>query len=129
MRGAYLLAFLALAGCEWEREGTQVLPQVFLASETRLLAMDMVEIRVTVARPRPGALAAYSDCVGAQYALIRGLNYARRVAAIPMLTRQGMADVVSERTTYLLTDFPSSGSAPNAAKIVADCQANDIPTV
>lgn len=121
------LALLALSGCEFEREGTQALPQSFLGAETKLQAEDIVEITVTVARPRPGALQAYSDCVGAQYTLIRGMTYARRITTFPDIS--GLADVLREKTTYLLANDPPSDTALTAAQIVATCKANQIPTV
>lgn len=128
MRWGILAALMALPACEFEREGQQALPQVFVGSEAKLLAMDMVEMYVSVSRPRPGAMQAYSDCVAAQYALIRGLNYARRVASFPV-DRAGLADIVTERTTYLLSDIAPSGASLNAAEIVADCREAGIPTV
>lgn len=121
------LALLALTACEFEREGTQVLPQSFLGAETKLQAEDIVEITVTVARPRPGALQAYSDCVGAQYTLIRGMTYLRRITTFPDVS--GLADVLREKTTYLLANEPPSDTALTAAQIVATCKANQIPTV
>ena len=124
-----IAACLMLAGCEYERQGTQVLPQAFLGSETRLIAVDLVEISVTVARPRPGAMAAYSDCVAAGYALIRGLTYARRVAGFPLAGQRGMADVVREKTTYLVTDLEPAVSALTAEEIARDCRAANIPTI
>ena len=129
MRGLIIAAALLLWGCEYEREGTQVLPQAFLGSQTKLLAVDLVEITVTVARPRPGALMAYSDCVGAGYALIRGLKYARRVAGFPLATQRGMADVVRERWTYLVTDIEPSVPALTASQIAGDCRSANIPTI
>ena len=121
------LAGFALAACEFERKGRQALPMAFLGVETELTALDIVEITVAVARPRPGALEAYADCAGAQYAVIRGLEFARPIARFP--ERSGFADVVVEKTSFLLTDLPPTTTAKRAPEIVADCKARNIPTV
>ena len=129
MRWAIIGLVLGLSACEYERAGTQVLPQAFLGSEVKLLAVDLVEITVTVARPRPGAMLAYSDCVAAGYALIRGLKYARRVAGFPLATQRGKADVVRERWTYLVTDLTPAVPAQTASRIAGDCRSANIPTI
>lgn len=129
MRIGIIWLVAALGACEYERAGTQVLPQAFLGSEVKLLAEDLVEITVSVARPREGALVAYSDCVGAGYALIRGLKYARRVAGFPLVTQRGMADVVRERWTYLVTDLEPAVRALTAEEIAGNCRSANIPTI
>ena len=129
MRSAYLLVIAPLmpGACEFDRVGKQALPQAFIGSETRLTAIDIVEITVSVARPRPGALEAYGDCVGAQYALIRGVEYARPITRFS--ARSGNADILVETTSYLLSDLAPTGTALRADQIVADCRSRNIPTV
>lgn len=129
MRWAIIWLALGLTACEYQRQGTQVLPQAFMGSEVKLLAVDLAQITVSVARPRPGAMAAYSDCVAAGYALIRGLKYARRVAGFPLATQRGMADVVRERWTYLVTDLTPAVPAPTAEEIAGNCRSANIPTI
>lgn len=134
MGDPYLISLLAgvclllLSACEFSREGPQELPQQFLGADTKLLAHDLVEINVTVLRPRPGALMAYADCVGSQYALIRGMDYARRVTLSTW--RTGMADAVGQKVTYLISPLRPDGQFVLTARQVVDkCKANGIPTV
>ena len=129
MRLTIIGLFLALGACEFERPGRQVLPQAFIGAQTNTIASDLVEVTVTVARPRPGAIAAYSDCVAAGYALIRGVKYARRVAAFPLATHRGKADMVSEKTTYLVTDLKPAFTSLTASDVIGGCRKAGVPTI
>lgn len=129
MRALTFSLILSLAACEYERPGRQVLPQAFIGSETTTLASDMIEITVIVARPRPGAIAAYSDCVAAEYALIRGVKYAHRIAAFPLATQRGNADMVREKTTYLVTDLEPAFGPLTASDVTGECRKAGVPTI
>jgi len=71
-------ALVFLAACEGPTTENAP-PMRFLGAKTRLVANDLVDVTVSAARPREGAMKAYADCVGSQYALIRGMDYARRL--------------------------------------------------
>lgn len=121
----FSLAFLVLASCEFEREGEQAVPQQFMGAETKLVAVDLVDVTVSIARPRPGALQAYADCVGSQYTLIRGMPYARRVSS----DRTGLGDVLTDKVTFLLSPVAPRGNfVLNAREVVAKCKSAGVPT-
>lgn len=120
-----LIAFFALAACEFEREGTQALPMQFLAAKTEMVSNDMVDVSVSVARPRPGALKAYADCVGSQYARIRGMKYARRVTS----SRTGFSDVLTDKVTFLISPVrPAGDFVLDADEIIVKCKRVGVPT-
>ncbi len=117
--------WLVLSACEGPNTVTQ--PQMrFLGAQTRLIANDMVDVTVSAARPRQGAMKAYADCVGSQYAIIRGMDYARKVTSL----RSGNGDVLTDKVTYLISEIPPSGEfVLNAKDVVAKCNRAGVPTV
>lgn len=122
------ICLVTLAACEFEREGRQVLPQQFIGSDKTLIAHDLVEVQVTVLRPRPGALLAYADCVASAFGADRGQLYARRVKSITM--PKGFADAVGLKVTYLLSHLKPEGKVVLTSKqVLAKCKKNGIPTV
>ena len=122
-----------LLGCAWvllsacEGPDTATAPEMrFLGAQTRLVANDMVDVTVSAARPRQGAMKAYADCVGSQYAVIRGMDYARKVASL----RSGQGDVLTDKVTYLISSVAPSGEfVLNAKDVVAKCNRAGVPTV
>ncbi len=98
----------------------------FLEARTTLIGGDMFEVNASVLNPVEGAFTAYADCVAAQYTLIRGNAYLRRVTT----KVDGLGDVVVENTTYLLSPVAPKGDfVLNARQIVDKCKANNVPTV
>ncbi len=119
------LALLTLAACEGPASKTQP-PMRFLGTKTELLSADMVDITVSAVRPREGAMKAYADCVGSQYAVIRGMDYARRVAS----TRTGQGDVLTDKVTFLISPVAPTGDfVLNASEVVSKCKRAGVPTV
>ncbi len=122
------LCLTLLAACEFQREGEQVLPQQFLGADTTLFAHDLVEVNVTVLRPRHGALLAYADCVASRFGETRGQLYARRIKSINL--PKGMADALGLKVTYLLSPLRPQGKFVLTSKeVLAKCEKNGIPTV
>ncbi len=116
---------MALSACEGPDTATD--PQMrFLGAKTDLIAADLVDVTVSAARPREGAMQAYADCVGSQYALIRGMAYARRVTS----QRSGQADVLTDKVTFLISPVAPQGDfVLNASEVVSKCKRAGVPTV
>lgn len=115
---------LFLAACEGPRVDTAP-PMQFMGASTTLVSEDMVDVSVSVARPIEGAMQAYADCVGSQYALIRGMPYARRVTA----ERNGLGDVLTDKVTYLISPIAPGGDfVLKANEVVAKCKRGRVPT-
>ncbi len=122
---ASLMAVLfVLAACEGPRVETAPAMR-FMGASTTLVSKDMVDVSVSVARPVKGAMQAYADCVGSQYALIRGMSYARRVTS----ERSGLGDVLTDKVTYLISPIAPSGDfVLEANEVVAKCKRGSVPT-
>lgn len=124
---------MALTGC------TATLPPAVPETETPLPAptylgvqtmrMDdnLVGFRVGIDRPRASSdIDAYTDCAAAQYALIRGMGFARRVRT--NIDDRGGAWVAD--AVYLLSaERPRGEHIIEAKPTVADCKAQSIPAV
>ena len=99
----------------------------YLGVETALLEGDLVRFIVEVAdTDDPEAAEEYAACAAAQYALIRGQGFTRRVRV--NTTREGgtwRADAVYT----ISSDLPRGRATLDAAVKVADCGASGIPTV
>jgi hypothetical protein len=124
------LALAALASCAAGDGAT--LPQApgaprFLGVETRLLDADLVNLRVAVAAPADGAVVSrYADCAAAQYALIRGLGFARHVRTT--VTEEG--GVWRGDAVYTVSSaLPDGVRTLDAEVVVQDCETEGIPTV
>ena len=119
------IALLFLAACEGPTVTTAPVMQ-FLGAKTKLVATDMVDVTVSAARPRKGGMKAYADCVGSQYALIRGMGYARRVTS----ERTGQGDVLTDKVTFLISPVAPAGDfVLNAGEVVSKCKRAGVPTV
>jgi len=121
----FAVALLFLAACEGPTVDTAPLMR-FLGAKTQLVGQDMVEVTVSAARPRKGAMQAYADCVGSRYALNRGVGYARRVTS----ERVGQGDVLTDKVTFLISPVAPSGDfVLNAGEVVSKCKRAGVPTV
>lgn len=94
---------------------------------TKLLDGDLVsfDVKMTGAR-NDGDVIAFNDCAAAQYALIRGAGFVRRVRN----------DITRERGVWIGTGVytlseahPGGRYSIDAEVTAADCRANNIPTV
>ena len=97
------------------------------AVETRLLDGELVNFQVQMKNPASGDdVIAYSDCVAAQYALIRGAGFVRRVTND--VTRRGGWWVGNG--VYTLSDaHPGGVHTIDAEATTEACRAGNIPTV
>ena len=121
------VGLMVLSACEFEREGEQVLEQEFIGAQTTLFAYDLVEVNVTVLRPRPGALLAYADCVATAFGKSRGQLFARRIKSARLPT--GMADAVGQKVMYLITPVrPEGRFVLTSDEVLEKCKSNGIPT-
>nr|WP_269751615.1 hypothetical protein [Pseudophaeobacter flagellatus] len=94
---------------------------------TSLLDGDLVQFHVSMSGVAAGAdLDNYAECAAAQYALIRGYGFARHVRT--KMKQEGgnqMADAV-----YTISpSLPRGLRTIDAEVVVANCEANGIPTV
>ncbi|MDB6454361.1 hypothetical protein [Falsirhodobacter sp. 20TX0035] len=136
MRKVALVTVMGLTACASTlpqevpaaREGRDPLPAPrYLGVQTMRISDDLVGFRVAIERPRAAAdIDAYTDCAAAQYALVRGQSYVRRIRTnIDDRGAGWKADAV-----YLISaDRPQTGAIIEAAPTVADCKAQSIPTV
>lgn len=116
-----------LGACQAGEAGDIALPPAWLGIETRLLDKDLVNFRVAVRHAdSPRLVEDYAACAAAQYALIRGMGFARHVRT--KLAQDGAtarADAV-----YLISPaLPRGVATIDAETTVRDCGARGIPTV
>lgn len=123
-----IAALAALAACtpQGADYASREVPQ-YGAVETRLLENELVSFRVRMKNPASGDdVIAYSDCVAAQYALIRGAGFVRRVTND--VTRRGGWWVGNG--VYTLSDAHPGGVFTIDAEATTEaCRAGNIPTV
>lgn len=130
-----LLLLMALGGCAAapEDRGAPAPAQepafapAYLGSQTRLLEDDLVNFLVEMRGARgPEGVAAYAECVAAQYTLIRGFGFARHVRT--NVDEEGglwRADAV-----YTVSPALPEGLTKIDAEVVVDtCRESGIPTV
>jgi len=94
---------------------------------TKLLDGDLVsfDVEMTGARNNDDVLA-FNDCVAAQYELIRGAGFVRRVRNDVKLRR----GIWMGTGIYTLSEFHPGGLISIDAEVTAaECRANNIPTV
>lgn len=117
------LAALGLAAC------TPAGPQtpVYGPIETRLMDGELVEVLVEMQGARDADhVIAFNDCAAAQYTLVRGARFVRRVAND--VTREGRT--WRGRGVYTLSDAYPGGRFTIDAQLVAQaCRADNIPLV
>ena len=95
--------------------------------DTKLLDGDLVsfDVEMTGARNDDDVIA-FSDCVAAQYALIRGAGFVRRVRN-DVIRKRG---IWMGKGIYTLSETHPGGTISIDAEITAaECRANNIPTV
>ncbi len=121
-----LALVLALAACEPGSDVSRAAPE-YLGVGTSLLEGDLVQFHLTMDRvSREKDLNDYAQCAAAQYALIRGYGFARHVRT-KMKQEGGIweADAVYTISPAL----PRGLRTIDAEVVVANCEANGIPTV
>ncbi|WP_420005848.1 hypothetical protein [Arenibacterium sp. LLYu02] len=121
-----LALVLTLAACEPGSEVSRAAPE-YLGVGTSLLEGDLVQFHLTMDRvSREKDLNDYAQCAAAQYALIRGYGFARHVRT-KMKQEGGIweADAVYTISPAL----PRGLRTIDAEVVVANCEANGIPTV
>ena len=119
------LALLTLGACTQSAKGGSG-PMSFLEAKVTVLNYDMIEVNASVLNPVEGANRAYSDCAAARFALTRLNPYVRRVTSKLL----GHGDIVTEKTTYLLSPVAPAGDyVLNASQIVDKCNKGGVPTV
>jgi len=101
-------------------------PEYGLVS-TRLLEGELVSIQVQMQGARQGDdVIAFNDCAAAQYAIIRGSGFVRRVKNDVVLKH----GVWIGDGVYTLSDVLPGGKFTMDAEVVAaNCAANNIPMV
>lgn len=124
-----LIALVALASCGdtgGEVSRAAVAPQ-YMGVATSLLDGDLVQFDVSIKdASHADQLDQYADCAAAQYALIRGYGFARHVRTT--LTQQG--GIWAADAVYTISPaLPRGLRTLDAEVVVADCEANGIPTV
>jgi len=123
-----LISLFLLAGCvpPSADQATEYAPD-YQGVKTSLLEGDLVQFHVSMTGARGGEdVDNYAECAAAQYALIRGYGFARHLRT--NLNQEGgvwMADAV-----YTISpSLPRGLRTIDAEVVVADCEANGIPTV
>ena len=121
-----LIATTAMAACVPDVRDVVSGPS-YGAVNTRLLEGDLVAIDVTMKNASAEAdVIAFNDCAAAQYALIRGASFVRRVTND--VTRRGRT--WRGAGVYTLSDaFPGGAFTIDAGVTAAACKAANIPTV
>lgn len=118
-----LLPLLLLSACgrAQELETTKYLNAATTLVDNEIVQVDVVAEGGDLIR----ALPVYADCVAAQYTLIRGLAYLRRVSG----SQRGGLQTRSETTIYKLSDSkPKGDSVIDALETVTTCKSQNIPT-
>jgi hypothetical protein len=95
--------------------------------KTSLLEGDLVQFHVSMTGARTGDdVDNYAECAAAQYALIRGYGFARHLRT--NLNQEG--GVSTADAVYTISpSLPRGLRTIDAEVVVADCEANGIPTV
>jgi len=98
----------------------------YLNAATTLVDNEIVQVDVVAeGGDLIKALPIYADCVAAQYTLIRGMAYLRRVSG----SQRGGLQTRSETTIYKLSDSkPKGASVIDAQETLTACKSQDIPT-
>ncbi|MFW8592607.1 hypothetical protein [Cribrihabitans neustonicus] len=122
-----LLAACAMAPGTGTGSGGERPAPVYEGVETSLLEGDLVQFRVFMRGPEaPGDLDDYAQCAAAQYALIRGYGFARHVRTT---TKQSGGSRSADAVYLISPSLPRGLRTIDAEVVVADCEANGIPTV
>ncbi|AXT33654.1 hypothetical protein D1820_00990 [Phaeobacter sp. LSS9] len=125
---AGIISPLLLAACVQVPQTSQApFTPDYQGVETRLLDGDLVQFHVAMIGARNSAdLDNYAECAAAQYALIRGYGFARHVRT--KMKQEG--GVQTADAVYTISpSLPRGLRTIDAEVVVADCEANGIPTV
>ncbi|MCF7700390.1 hypothetical protein [Loktanella sp. M215] len=124
------VAAVVLAGCSGANDAppsAQVQRPEYLGVRTELLDGDLVNFKVSLRGPdTPEAVEKYAECAAAQYALIRGYNFARLVRT--NVTEEG-GTWAADAVYTISPDLPRGLVTIDAVVTVADCGTSGIPTV
>ncbi|WP_417628216.1 hypothetical protein [Pararhodobacter aggregans] len=127
------LALTGLAGCVTAAPQPGEVPMgapenaVYRGVQTQLLENDLVHFVVTMEGARDaGDAIAYARCAAAQYALIRGMGFARHVRT----TTNNEGSLWQADAVYTVSpSLPRGIRTIDAEVTVADCTEQGIPTV
>ena len=122
-----LISPLMLAACvEAPGQETRFEPD-YRGIETSLLEGDLVQFHVSISGARNVADAdKYAECAAAQYALIRGYGFARHVRTT---MKQEGGNQTADAVYTISPSLPRGLRTIDAEVVVANCEANGIPTV
>jgi hypothetical protein len=125
---AALISSLTLAGCAPIPGGSaDGFNPGYHGVETSLLEGDLVRFHVTMSGARGAAdVDNYAECAAAQYALIRGYGFARHVRT---KMKQEGGKQIADAVYTISPSLPRGLRTIDAEVVVADCEANGIPTV
>ncbi|MFV1463381.1 MULTISPECIES: hypothetical protein [unclassified Phaeobacter] len=125
---AGIISPLLLAACAQAPQTSQApFTPDYKGVETRLLDGDLVQFHVAMTGARNGAdLDNYAECAAAQYALIRGYGFARHVRT---KMKQEGGNQTADAVYTISPSLPRGLRTIDAEVVVADCEANGIPTV
>jgi hypothetical protein len=120
-------ATLAACAGDPERPQVDVFRPAYLGTDVRLLEGDLVRFAVAMEGARDAEdVSDYARCAAAQYALIRGMGFARHVRTAT--AREG--GVWTADAVYTVSpDIPRGVRTIDAEVTVDDCRARGVPTV
>lgn len=127
IRTAIISPLLLVACVQAPQSADAVFSPDYQGVSTRLLEGDLVQFHVSMTGARNSAdLDNYAECAAAQYALIRGYGFARHVRT--KMKQEG--GVQTADAVYTISpSLPRGLRTIDAEVVVADCEANGIPTV
>jgi hypothetical protein len=123
-----LISSLTLAGCAPIPGGSaDGFDPDYHGVRTSLLEGDLVQFHVTMSGARSGSdVDDYAECAAAQYALIRGYGFARHVRTT---MKQAGGNQTADAVYTISPSLPRGLRTIDAEVVVANCEANGIPTV
>jgi hypothetical protein len=125
---AGLITLLPLAACAQQETGDEVrVAPEYSGVRTSLLDGDLVQFVVTMSAAQGASeVSRYAQCAAAQYTLIRGYGFARHLRT--NVDEEG--GVWTADAVYTISpSLPRGLRTIDAEVVVADCEANGIPTV
>jgi hypothetical protein len=123
-----LISSLVLAACaQAPGDSADRFSPDYQGVKTSLLEGDLVQFRVAMSGARSGAdVDDYAECAAAQYALIRGYGFARHVRT---KMKQEGGNQIADAVYTISPSLPRGLRTIDAEVVVANCEANGIPTV
>lgn len=117
-----------LAACaQVPGQSTGAFAPVYNGVQTSLLQGDLVQFHVAMSGARSGAdVDDYAECAAAQYTLIRGYGFARHVRT---KMKQEGGNQIADAVYTISPSLPRGLRTIDAEVVVANCEANGIPTV